>query len=102
MGKLIIRIRLVSVLIVLMNDQKGSFAFSQLDIGTAFTVYVNGEKISMAGVAGKNFESTIPDFFSEVSDFMSEAIYFRPRILCKDSPSGRPAKGSARGNNFQQ
>ena len=48
MGKLIIRIRLVSVLIVLMNDQKGSFAFSQLDIGTAFTDYVNREKISMA------------------------------------------------------
>ena len=57
---------------VLMNDQKGSFAFRQLDIGTAFTVYVNGEKISFAGVAGKTFETTVPDFFPEVSDFISE------------------------------
>jgi len=73
MGALIIRIRLVSVLIGLMNDQNGRFAFTLLDIGTAFTVYVNGKKISFAGVAGKTFESTIPDFFPEVSDFISEA-----------------------------
>ena len=58
---------------ILMNDQKGSFAFKLLDIGTAFTVYVNGEKISFAGVAGNTFESTVPDFFPEVSDFISEA-----------------------------
>jgi PAS domain S-box-containing protein len=57
---------------VLMNDQNGSFAFNLLDIGTAFTVYVNGEKISFAGVAGKTFETTVPHFFQEVSDFISE------------------------------
>ena len=56
---------------VLMNDQKGKFAFNRLDIGTAFTAYVNGEKISSAGVAGKTFKTTVPDFFPEVSDFIS-------------------------------
>ena len=55
---------------VLMNDQKGSFAFNLLDIGTAFTVYVNGDKISFAGVAGKTLKTTVPDFFQEVSDFI--------------------------------
>jgi PAS domain S-box-containing protein len=57
---------------VLMNAQKGSFALNRLDIGTAYTVYVNGEKISFAGVAGKTFETTVPNFSREVSDFISE------------------------------
>ena len=57
---------------VLMNDQKGCFAFNRLDIGTAFTFYVNGEKISFAGVAGKTFEGTVPNFSQEVSDFRIE------------------------------
>jgi PAS domain S-box-containing protein len=58
---------------VLMNYQNGSFALNLLDIGTAFTVYVNGEKLSFAGVAGKTYETTVPDFFPEASDFISEA-----------------------------
>ncbi len=57
---------------ILMNGQKGSFAFKLLDIGTAFTVYVNGKKISFAGVAGKTIESTVPNFSPDVSDFISE------------------------------
>ena len=57
---------------ILMNDQKGNFAFKLLDVGTAFSVYVNGEKISFAGVPGKTLETTVPNFFLEVSDFISE------------------------------
>ena len=57
---------------VLMNDQKGSFALNRLDIGTAFNVYVNGEKIGFAGVAGKTVETAVPNFSQDVSDFISE------------------------------
>ena len=57
---------------VLMNDQKGKFAFKLLDIGTAFTIYVNGKKLSYAGISGKTFETTVPNFFLDVSDFLSE------------------------------
>lgn len=57
---------------ILMNDQKGNFAFKLQDIHTAFIFYVNGEKISVAGVAGKTFETTSPYIFPTVSDFTSE------------------------------
>ena len=57
---------------VLLNDPKGSFAFNLLDIGTAYTAYVNGEKISFAGIAGRTIETTIPYFSQEVVDFVSE------------------------------
>ena len=57
---------------VLMNGQKGSFAFSPLDIGTAFTAYVNGEKLSFAGVSGETIETTVPYFSQDVSDFVSK------------------------------
>jgi hypothetical protein len=56
-----------------------------MDIGTAFTAYVNGEKISSAGVAGKIFKTTVPDFFPEVSDFISRTN--QVEIICKDLPS---------------
>jgi PAS domain S-box-containing protein len=56
---------------VLMNNQKGRLAFNLLDIGTAYTVFVNGEKISSAGIAGKTIETTVPSFSREVSDFIS-------------------------------
>ncbi len=57
---------------VLMNDQIGFFAFKLLDMATAFAVYVNGKKTSFAGVAGTTSEATVPGFFPEVSDFLSE------------------------------
>jgi PAS domain S-box-containing protein len=57
---------------VLMGDQKGRFAFNLLDIGTAFTVYVNGEKISFAGIVGKTIETTDPYFSQEILDFISK------------------------------
>lgn len=60
-------------LIILMNDQKGSFAVSIKKISTAFTAYVNGEQISFAGIAGKDIETTVPRYLSEVSNFISEA-----------------------------
>ena len=57
---------------VLMNDPKGRLAFNLLNIGTAYTAYVNGEKISFAGIAGKTLETTVPSFSQEVSDFISK------------------------------
>jgi PAS domain S-box-containing protein len=57
---------------VLMKDQKGNLAFGPLDISSAFTVYANGEKVSFAGISGKNFETTIPNFFTRVSEFASD------------------------------
>jgi PAS domain S-box-containing protein len=57
---------------ILMNDQKGSLAFNLLDIGTAYTAYVNGEKISSAGIIGKTHETTVPSFSKELSDFRSK------------------------------
>ena len=59
-------------LTILNHDQTGKFAFKLLDIGTAYTVYVNGEKISYAGVVAKTAKSTVPGFFLEVSDFLSD------------------------------
>jgi PAS domain S-box-containing protein len=57
---------------ILMHDQQGSFAFNKLDIGTAFSIYVNGKKISSAGVAGESAETTVPYFHQNVSAFTSE------------------------------
>ncbi|MHC4536410.1 MAG: 7TM diverse intracellular signaling domain-containing protein, partial [Planctomycetota bacterium] len=41
-------------------------AFKFLDMAVAFSVYVNGKKIMSAGIPGKDFESTVPQFYPQV------------------------------------
>jgi len=57
---------------VLVDNQERAFAFKLLDISAAFTLYINGKKISSAGVAGKTFETSIPKSFPKVSEFISK------------------------------
>lgn len=40
-----------------------------LDMGTAYTVFANGEKILSVGTAGQTSETTIPRYFPQVVDF---------------------------------
>lgn len=44
-------------------------AFKFLNMGTAFTVYVNGKNLFSAGVPGKTPETTVPRYFPAVVDF---------------------------------
>ncbi|MCP4134390.1 MAG: response regulator [bacterium] len=53
---------------VLMDETKDSFDFKFLTIYTAYTVYVNGNKISSVGKPGKTPESSFPEFKSRVVD----------------------------------
>ncbi|MCP4134389.1 MAG: SpoIIE family protein phosphatase [bacterium] len=47
---------------------KESFDFKFLTISTAFTVYVNGKKISSVGRPGKTFKTSSPAFLTRVAD----------------------------------
>ncbi len=58
---------------IMMNDQMGALAFKLLDMGTTYSLYVNGEKISYAGVTGKTSETTAPMYFPKISNFISES-----------------------------
>ena len=57
---------------ILLDEPKESFALKFLSMGTAFTIYLNGQKISSIGLAGKDRESTVPRYFPHVADFEVE------------------------------
>jgi PAS domain S-box-containing protein len=55
---------------ILLNDRvPGRLALKFLDMGTAFTVYLNGKRVGSSGITGRTRETTIPRFFPEVIDF---------------------------------
>jgi PAS domain S-box-containing protein len=57
---------------ILLDDQSEPLALKLLDIGTAFTIYLNGKRVCSAGVAGKNRETTVPRYFPQVVGFEAE------------------------------
>ena len=56
-------------LIVLLNKQQESLALRTVEITNAYTIYVDGHKVSSLGKAGKNRESTVPRQYPQIADF---------------------------------
>jgi PAS domain S-box-containing protein len=57
---------------ILLNDQSEPLALKLLDMGTAFTIYLNGKRVFSAGAPGKNRETTVPRYFPQVIGFEAE------------------------------
>ncbi len=57
---------------ILLNGREKSLAFKVCDISTAYAMYVNGEKTSSIGVAGKSLETTVPGVLPHVAEFRAE------------------------------
>jgi signal transduction histidine kinase/ActR/RegA family two-component response regulator len=60
-------------LTIRMHGQKGRFGIKIKEVSTAYTAYVNGEKISFAGIPGKTVDTTIPKIFPKSACFGSKA-----------------------------
>ncbi len=60
-------------LTVLLDAQKESLGLSLMEISTAYTLFVNGEKMISAGLAGVNRETTIPRQLPQIVDFRPES-----------------------------
>ena len=60
---------------LLLDDRQGSLALRILSMGmgTAFRLYVNGDKLSSGGTPGKNLETTVPGYSPGVVDFEQNA-----------------------------
>jgi PAS domain S-box-containing protein len=54
---------------ILLNEQKEPLALRSLEISTAYIIYVNGQKVGALGIAGENFETTIPRQFPQIVDY---------------------------------
>jgi len=57
---------------ILLNDQREPLALKLLDMGTAYTIYLNGKRICSVGAAGKNRETTVPRYFPQVIGFAAK------------------------------
>jgi len=57
---------------ILLGGQSEPLALKLLDMGTAFTIYLNGERVCSAGAAGKNRKTTVPRYFPQVVGFEAE------------------------------
>jgi len=53
---------------ILFHEQKEHLALKFLSIGTAYTLFLNGQKTSSIGVAGKDRETTVPRYFPQIID----------------------------------
>ncbi|MBW2408153.1 MAG: PAS domain S-box protein [Deltaproteobacteria bacterium] len=56
-------------LIVLLNKQQEPLALRTVEITNAYTIYVDGHRVSSLGKAGKNRESTVPRQYPQIADF---------------------------------
>ena len=50
-----------------------SLALKFLTMGTAYTLFLNGQKICSVGIAGKTRETTVPRYFPQILDFKTES-----------------------------
>ena len=48
-------------------------AFKFLDMAVAFSVYVNGNQLTSAGIPGKTRDTTVPQFHPHVVDFKTDS-----------------------------
>jgi len=60
-------------LTVLLHAQDRPLALKVLDMGTAFDLFVNGQKLYSAGAVGKNGKTSKPQFDPRVIDFQPKA-----------------------------
>ena len=60
-------------LTLLLNNRFQQLAFKFLDMGTAYTVFVNGKRILSVGTPGKNAETTTPRYFPQVVSFIPDS-----------------------------
>lgn len=54
---------------ILIKSSETPLALKFLSIGTAFTAYLDGRKVSGAGTPGKSLETSVPRYFPHVVDF---------------------------------
>ncbi|MGB9440781.1 MAG: hypothetical protein WCB15_22745, partial [Desulfobacterales bacterium] len=54
---------------ILLGEARQRMAFKSLDMATAFSMYVNGKRLTSAGIPGKTRDTTVPKFYSHVVDF---------------------------------
>ncbi len=59
-------------LTVLLSRPYPSLAVKIKDIQTAYTLFVNGEKVASAGTVGQNWRSSIPKYYPTVADFQTD------------------------------
>jgi PAS domain S-box-containing protein len=62
-------------LIILLNKKRDHrhLALKFLSMDTAYTLFLNGQKESSIGIAGKNRETTVPRYFPQVLDIKTES-----------------------------
>ncbi len=58
---------------ILFHDQKEHLALKLLSMGTAYTLFLNGQKASSIGIAGKDRETAVPRYFPQVLDCKIDA-----------------------------
>ena len=58
---------------ILLKGGDQALALKLFHIGTAFTIFLNGEKMGAAGVAGQTPATTVPRYFPQIIDFVSHA-----------------------------
>jgi len=54
---------------ILLNEQKEPLSLRSLEISTAYNFYINGQKAGALGIAGENFETTIPRQLPQIVDY---------------------------------
>jgi len=57
---------------ILLNAPKETLALKFLSMGTAYTFFLNDQRISSVGIAGNDRETTVPRYFPQVLDFNLE------------------------------
>jgi signal transduction histidine kinase len=58
---------------ILLGETSERMAFKFLDMAVAFSVYVNGNQLTSAGVPGKTRDTTVPQFHPHVVDFKPDS-----------------------------
>ena len=57
---------------ILLKAEKEPLALKFLSMGTAYTLFLNDQKIGSVGIAGKDRETTVPRYFPQVVEFKPE------------------------------
>ena len=58
---------------ILLHEKEDHLALKLLSIGTAYTLFLNGQKVTSVGIAGKDRETTVPQYFPQIIDCKIEA-----------------------------
>jgi len=58
---------------ILLGKTSERMAFKFLDMAVAFSVYVNGNQLTSAGIPGKTRDTTVPQYYPHVIDFKPDS-----------------------------